>query len=326
MSSVPPSTSRLRTLWASLLAGAVLAVALPAPEAEAHKTGKPHKHRPSAREQHKAVAAPAKMTPATLLVHLREDGGMDVMAGKEANAPRVPASLTKLLTAELIFEALKGGQLTLDQELPISWLARNQKDSHFCALPSDVKSLTVEEALVALLQQSSNLAAVVLAEGHSDSETAFAAKMNTTAHALGMSDSRFANASGLPARGQITTANDMARLAQHIVTAHAEYVPLFTKPDPQIGEYPLEIPKGSPVRLIDRLPGLEVGKSGYTFRSAHNLLLAAHRDGRRLIAIVMGEPTRDRRNSAALSLLEEGFTRLGVRYPALPGTNIPPRP
>ena len=146
-----------------------------------------------------------------------------VLYAEDADDHWHPASLTKIMTAYVTFEALKEGKLTLDQRIPYSERAQSQPPSklglHIGA------NLTVDQALKALIIKSANDVAVMLAEAIDGSQPAFVARMNRTAHRLGMTRTVFVNPNGLPAPAQVTTARDLAKLARATLKDYPEYVP-----------------------------------------------------------------------------------------------------
>ncbi len=212
-----------------------------------------------------------------------------------------PASLTKIMTAYLTFEALKAGKLTLETKLAVSEAAHAQPPSKI-GLPVG-GSLTVDLALKALVIKSANDVAVMLAEAISGTEGEFIAKMNATAKRLGMNRTNFVNPNGLPAPEQVTTARDLARLARAVVKDYPEHMALWSMADMRIGRRRL----GSHNGLLKTYEGADGLKTGFTCVSGYNVVASATRDGRRLMAIVLGESSGRDRTVRAQSLLEHGF-------------------
>ena len=216
-----------------------------------------------------------------------------------------PASLTKIMTAYLTFEALKTGKLSLDTKIPCSETAHVQPPSKI-GLPVGAE-MTVELALKALIVKSANDVAVMLAEAVSGSEAAFVERMNATAKRLGMTRTRFANPNGLPAPDQVTTARDLARLSMAVLKDYPEHSHYWSMPNVQIGKLRL----GSHNSLLRTFDGADGLKTGFICDSGFNVVASATRDGTRLMAVVLGEPTGQDRSLRAASLLEHGFQQRG---------------
>ncbi len=212
-----------------------------------------------------------------------------------------PASLTKIMTAYLTFEALKAGKLTLETKITVSELAHAQTPSKI-GLPVG-GSLTVDLALKALIIKSANDVAVMLAEAVGGTEPEFVARMNATAKRLGMTRTNFVNPNGLPAPEQVTTARDLAKLSRAVVKDFPEHVLLWSMADMRIGRRRL----GSHNGLLKTLDGADGLKTGFTCDSGYNVVASANRDGRRLMAVVLGESSGRDRTIRAQSLLEHGF-------------------
>jgi D-alanyl-D-alanine carboxypeptidase len=216
-----------------------------------------------------------------------------------------PASLTKIMTAYLTFEALKSGQLTLDKKISVSELAYTQPPSKI-GLPVGGE-ITVELALKALIIKSANDVAVMLAEAIGGSHDAFVQRMNETAKRLGMSRTVFVNPNGLPAPEQVTTARDLVKLSRAVLTDFPEHAQLWSMWNMQIGRRRLWT-HNNLLRTYDGADGL---KTGFTCDSGFNVVATATRDNRRLIAVVLGETTGRERAVRAASLLEHGFQSNG---------------
>jgi D-alanyl-D-alanine carboxypeptidase len=167
--------------------------------------------------------------------------------------------------------------------------------------------MTVELALQALIIKSANDVAVMLAEAVSGSEQAFVAKMNETAKRLGMTRSNFVNPNGLPAPEQVTTARDLAKLSNAILANFPEYARYWSMPDMRLGKRRL----GSHNALLRTFEGADGLKTGFTCDSGFNVVASATRNGKRLMAVVLGEPSGNERALRAASLLEHGFMNQG---------------
>lgn len=216
-----------------------------------------------------------------------------------------PASLTKIMTAYLVFEALREGKLTLQQKIPCSELAHSQAPSRI-GIPVGTE-ITVETALQALIVKSANDAAIMLAEAVAGSQEAFVARMNAAAAKLGMSRTLFANANGLPAPEQVTTARDMARLTAAVLRDFPDQAYLWSMEDMRVGKRRLR----SHNSLLRNYDGADGIKTGFICDSGFNVVASATRDGRRLVAVVLGEVTGRERSARAANLLEHGFQTYG---------------
>ena len=216
-----------------------------------------------------------------------------------------PASLTKIMTAYLAFEALKAGKMTLDTKIACSESAHTQPPSKI-GLPVGAE-MTLELALKALIVKSANDVAVMLAEAIGGSEAAFVERMNATARRLGMTRTHFSNPNGLPAPDQVTTARDLAKLSVAVLRDFPEYAHYWSMPNVQIGKLKL----GSHNSLLKTFEGADGLKTGFICDSGFNVVASATRDGTRLMAVVLGEPTGQDRSIRAASLLEHGFQQYG---------------
>jgi D-alanyl-D-alanine carboxypeptidase len=216
-----------------------------------------------------------------------------------------PASLTKIMTAYVTFEALRAGTIKLDSKVGCSELAYLQPPSKV-GLPVGAE-MTVETALQALIVKSANDVAVMLAEGVAGSQDAFVARMNATAARLGMTRTKFVNPNGLPAPEQVTTARDLAKLAQAVIRDYPEHAPYWSQIDVKVGKRRLRTHNG----LLTNYEGADGLKTGFICDSGFNVVATATREGRKLIAVVLGEATGRERTVRAASLLEHGFQTYG---------------
>jgi len=216
-----------------------------------------------------------------------------------------PASLTKIMTAYLVFEALKTGAIKLDQKIPVSANAHAQPPSKL-GLPVGAE-IGVNLALKALIVKSANDAAVMLAEAIGGSEEAFVRSMNATALRLGMTQTRFVNPHGLPAPEQVTTARDLARLTKAVLADYPAHDELWSMADMRVGRRRLRTHNG----LLRTYEGADGLKTGFICDSGFNVVATATRDNRRLAAVVLGEYTSRDRSLRAASLLEHGFRNYG---------------
>jgi D-alanyl-D-alanine carboxypeptidase len=243
-----------------------------------------------------------------------------------------PASLTKMMTLYLVFEALKERRLTLGQKLPVSNRAAGQSPTKL-----DLKAggtVTVDHAIRGIIVKSANDAAVVVAETLGGTEARFARDMTEKAHALGMADTTFRNASGLPHRGQLTTARDMVTLARALRRDFPQYYHYFAEPSFAYGGQVHD----NHNHLLTRYDGVDGVKTGYIRASGFNIVTSAERDGRRLIGVVFGGTSPGARDQRMVDLLDEAFSgRTPVvaalaakepasRLPAKSGPKPPVRP
>ena len=216
-----------------------------------------------------------------------------------------PASLTKIMTAYVTFQALKSGKVTLETQLPYSEAAHAQPPSKI-GLPVGA-TITVDLALQAVIVKSANDIAVALAEGIGGSEAQFVDLMNATARRLGMTRTAFRNPHGLPASEQVTTARDLARLATAVTRDFPEYAHYWAQTQFQIANVKIVSHNG----LFKTMEGTDGMKTGFICDSGYNMVASATRDGVRLMAVVLGEMSAADRNLRAQQLVEHGYLTLG---------------
>ena len=229
---------------------------------------------------------------------------LEVLHARDIDGPRHPASLTKIMTLYLTFEAIEAGRLSLDTQLVVSANAARTPPVKMGLKAG--QRVSVETLIQAVAVRSSNDAAVVLAEALAGSELAFAAKMTDTARTLGMQRTTFRNANGLPDEQQITTARDMAKLAHATLSRFPQHYHYF-------GQEEFRGRKSTNALLSQ--PGVDGFKTGYTRASGHNLVISAVRDidgrERRLFAVVLGGASKTSRNTHMSELIERGFEVMG---------------
>ncbi len=225
----------------------------------------------------------------------------EVLYAKRADSPRYPASITKVMTLYLAFEALASGKIHMDDQVLFSPRAAAQSPTKLGVRAGD--SISVSEAMQGMVTRSANDAAVAMAEKLGGTEQRFAALMTLRAQELGMSGSHFANASGLPDSRQVTTARDIAILSRAVMRDYPQYYKLFSTKDFQFRGQSIRNHNG----LLYRMDGVDGLKTGFTNASGFNLAVSAVRDNRRLIAVVMGGPTTVTRDKIAEGLLLTGF-------------------
>jgi D-alanyl-D-alanine carboxypeptidase len=267
--------------------------------------------RPSLLKRFVVIAALALLLPrvahaeARLLVEA--DSGK-VLEAENATVPWYPASLSKLMTAYVTLKAVKDGKITLDTLVTVSPIAASQSPSKMGFKPGT--RLTVDNALKMMLVKSANDMAVVLAEGVGGSIDGFSAMMNDTAQKLGMTQTSYVNPNGLPADGQITSARDLAILARAFIHDLPEYEYFVHIPSIRFGHRVTQ----NFNKLIGRYPGADGFKTGFICASGYNLVASATRDGRRLIAVVLGASSGTMRAVRAAQLLDRGFSSNGLSW------------
>src|ERR1700722_13572718 len=231
-----------------------------------------------------------------------------VLQAENATYPWYPASVTKLMTAYVTLKAIKEGRITLDTLVIVSPTAASQSPSKMGFRPGT--QVTVDNALKMLLVKSANDMAVVLAEGVGGSIDGFSGLMNQNAQRLGMTQTNFVNPNGLPADGHVTSARDLAILARAIIHDLPEYEYFVHIPSIRYGRMVTQ----NFNKLIGRYPGADGFKTGFICASGYNLVASATRDGRRLIAVVLGASSGRMRAVRAAQLLERGFANNSLSW------------
>jgi D-alanyl-D-alanine carboxypeptidase len=233
-----------------------------------------------------------------------------VLQASNPDAIRHPASLTKVMTLYLLFERLDAGRLKLDSPLPISEHASEQDPTKLGLKPG--QTITVEDAIKGIVTRSANDAAVVIAEYLGGSEKAFAKMMTQKARALGMTHTTYVNASGLPDDDQNTTARDQALLGRAIQDGFPRYYKYFST---QAFVFRGETIRGHD-HLLTEVEGVDGIKTGFTRASGFNLLTSLHRDGRSLVAVVMGGPSASERDARMRGLIADHFKEASLHRTA----------
>ncbi len=231
----------------------------------------------------------------------------EILYSRQADAQRFPASITKVMTMYMVFERLAAGTLRLDDMVVMSRYAANQRPSKLGLKAGE--TLTVDQALRALATKSANDVAVALAEHVAGSEQEFARLMTLRARQIGMANSRFVNPHGLPDSRQITTARDIALLSLATIRNFPQYYPYFQQQQFVMGSRVM--PNHN--HLLRTMPGVDGIKTGFTNAAGFTLAASAVRDGRRLVAVVLGSPTRIARDANVETLLTAGFSVMGAR-------------
>ena len=243
------------------------------------------------------VASPAVAGPA-LVFDVRSG---EVLHAHNAFAKWYPASITKLMTAYVAFRAVRAGNIRMSSTITVSKRAAAQPPSKV-GFPVGTK-VRLEYALQILMVKSANDIAVTVAEGVAGSESAFIGRMNAATRRLGMRDTNFANPHGLPDNRQVTTARDMGLLARALWREFPEYRQMYRIQALKVGKRTYRNHNG----LIGRYEGANGMKTGFICNSGFNVVASATRNGRTLIAIVLGSDSAKNRTEIAAGLFEAGF-------------------
>ncbi len=242
-----------------------------------------------------------------------------VLLEKNAHEKLPPASMSKLMTVNMLFEALRDGRVNLDDRFPVSSHAKSMQGSTMFLNETDRP--TVEELIKGIVVLSGNDACVVVAEGLAGTEEAFARKMNERAKALGMTDSTFANASGWPNPNQRMSMHDLGILAARLIREFPEYYGYFG-----LTEFPYD--NRAPDNRFNRNPLLKLGigadglKTGHTEESGYGLVGSAIQNGRRIVVVITGMATDRERSQEAERILNWAFREFVQKTVATKGTRI----
>lgn len=229
-----------------------------------------------------------------------------ILFAHNADERRPPASMSKLMTLVLIFEALKAEKVRLTDEFMMSenaWRTGGAPSRTSAMFVPVNTSATLEQLIRGLVVQSGSDAAIAVAEGFAGSEAAFATMMETSARRIGLTQSTFGNASGLPHPRQMMTARDLAILARHMIYSHSEYYPYFSERDFTYGRFRFV----NRNRLLFRSIGVDGLKSGYTSAAGYGAVVSAVQNDRRLIAVLGGLESSQERWAETERLLKWGF-------------------
>ena len=258
-----------------------------------------------------ATLAPRFVHAEALLV-VEVDSGK-VLQAENATYPWYPASVTKIMTAYVVLKAVKEGKISLDSLVTVSPIAAAEPPSKMGFKAGT--QLTVENALTMMMVKSANDIAVVLAEGIGGSVDGFSEIMNANAARLGMTQTHYVNPNGLPAEGHVTSARDLAILARALIHDLPEYEYFVHIPSMKFGRRVTQ----NFNRLIGRFPGADGMKTGFICASGYNLVGTATRNGKRLVAVVLGSTSGQARAVKAAQLLERGFANNNLTWlrPAL---------
>ena len=291
---------------AALAAG--LFITSDAADARHHRRFYVHYVRHVAHVHHRSRHAEEYAPPFSSLVIDGNSG--EVLQASNADAMRHPASLTKIMTLYLLFEELDAGRIRLDTPLKISAHAAEQAPSKLGLKPG--QTIAVEDAIKAVVTKSANDVAVAIAENLAGSEDEFARVMTQKAHALGMAHTTYVNASGLPDDDQLTTARDLALLGRAIADRFPRYYRYFATP--------AFVYHGAAMRnhnhLLGAVAGVDGIKTGYTRASGFNLVTSVHRDGRYLVAVVLGGHSAFARDARMRELINSHIRQAALRHTA----------
>jgi D-alanyl-D-alanine carboxypeptidase len=227
---------------------------------------------------------------------------LQVLYAEDAGQPWHPASVTKLMTAYLTFAAIKAGRVTLDTPVVISQHAWNQAPAKSGLEVGE--SVTLKDALYIMLVKSANDMAVAVAETVGGSEKAFVAQMNLMAQQMGLTATHYDNANGLKSPGQISSARDLAMIALYVRRDFPEYAPIFETQKVQLGTHTLEASN----TMLEHFAGMTGMKTGYICQSGLNIVATVERDGRSLLAVVLGASSARERNELAAQLFLRGLS------------------
>lgn len=225
----------------------------------------------------------------------------EVLFARHADSRRYPASITKIMTLYLTFEALTEGKVKLDDVITVSPRAASQPPSKLGLAAG--QTITLDDAIKATAVRSANDMAMAIAEHVGGSQDRFAARMTLKARELGMTQTRYVNPNGLPDARQVTSARDLAVLARAVMRDYPQYYRYFGLHDWSYGGREYRNTNG----LLRSQPGYDGMKTGYTNASGYNLAASAVRDERRLVTIVLGGRSTASRNSHVAALMDTGF-------------------
>ena len=286
--------------WAAFGLASLLAVTAATSNADAR--GRKHRHR----------AAPAQSYQPSFASLVEDANTGKVLQATNADSPRHPASLTKIMTLYLLFERLEANKIKLSTELPVSAHAAAQAPSKLGLKPGE--TIKVETAIRAIVTKSANDVAVILGEALGGDEPTFAKMMTAKARALGMKGTTYRNASGLPEDQQYTTARDQALLGRAIHDRFPAYYRYFST---RTFDF-----RGKSMRnhnhLLGSVEGVDGIKTGYIHDSGFNIVTSVQRGGRHIVAVVFGGRTARERDARVRSLIESNVSLASTKRTAPP--------
>ena len=265
-------------------------------------------HRAKEGSKHHVYHGPGYRPPYAAIVVDANSG--QVLHEESADEPRHPASVTKIMTLYLLFEQIEAGKFKLDTPLKISSQAAIQPPTKLGLKTS--QTISVDDAIKGLCTRSANDAAVVVAEAVAGSEGEFGRLMTLKARELGMSNTTYVNASGLPAEEQVTTARDQAILGRKIQERFPEFFKYFSTLSFRYRGAEIHNHNG----LLGQVPGVDGIKTGYTEASGYNLVASVRRDARRIVAVVLGGNSGATRNDRMRQLIEANIPKASMQIAA----------
>lgn len=263
------------------------------------------------------VVVPLSAVAAPYAAYVMDARSGKVLHSRNADTRLHPASLTKMMTLYIAFQAVERGEISLDTKVKISRFAASEPPSKLGLKPG--QRIAFRYLIRAAAVKSANDAATAIGEALEGSEAAFARRMNRTAKALGMSSTTFKNAHGLTESGHLSTARDMSILGRHVLYDYPEYYNLFSRRSTNAGVREVA---NTNRRLLSAYRGADGIKTGYTRAAGFNLVASAERGSERIIATVFGGTSTSARNARVAELLDMGFkrapTRVALRKPKKP--------
>ena len=294
-------------LTSVLLALLATATATPAEARHRHHGHAVHHASHAHGRGHHTPKAHASKVPGTATAAIVIDGATGrTLFSMNENAPRHPASITKVMTLYLLFEQLEKGRFTLDSEIPVSAHAASMAPSKLGLRPG--QTIRVEDAIKVIVTKSANDIAVAVAEAVGGTESDFAELMTRKAHSLGMNHTLYRNASGLPNNEQITTAYDLSLLGRNIQERFPRYYRYFSLHEFAYNGQRIHTHN----HLMDRCEGMDGIKTGYTAASGFNLLSSVKRDGHYIVSVVMGGKSAPSRDNYMEALIERHIDEAGA--------------
>ena len=230
----------------------------------------------------------------------------EILLSKNADRGIPPASITKVLTLYLVFEAIEEGKASPDDRVVISRNASRMKGSRMFV--GEGEEVQLDDLIKGTAIVSGNDAAIAIAEHVDGDVDAFVRRMNLKARTLGMTRSHFRNPNGLPARGQVTTARDVLKLSE----SYLEHFPQSLEIHSMTSYTFQDVTQQNSNHLLEMCPDVDGLKTGFTRKSGYHIVVTAQRDGMRLMAVVMGAKSSSVRDREARRLIEEGFRIAGV--------------
>jgi len=311
-----------KNLWTVVLFLIILSLAIPNP-IFSKSAGTSKKSKPQRTQQTQQTQQTQRTVQGGLQCDAQSGVLMDALSGQilfeqNPNSKIPPASFGKILTLYLAFDAIRAGQLKMDDMVTVSEKAwRAQGSKMFIKVGERVK---VEELIKGIAISSGNDACIALAEHMTGSEDTFVSKMNEKANLIGMKNSQFSNSHGMPAEGQYTTATDMMILARRYIGDHPEALAFHSTTEYEYNK----IRQHNRNTLLQKNIGVDGLKTGHVEEAGFHLLATAKRDGQRMIAVVMGCDRMSKRAQEAQALLEYGFKNFSTVEAVKKGASFGP--